>query len=211
MNHNTDRLISAVGLLCLAAGLGIMFISRYMGLTLIAIYLVIWILQNFPRSSVLRKESSDDSRTDGLITSFMEKMGEEIDRAPEGVVIQCLAGIELGLPVEKLENNPAWKELAKEEKAPLQSGLLSDERVYGHLRMNLLVSVRDEVVWRVSFAHRVDERLRDIMGKIHDHYGTVWENGDGRTVWEDGGTRLEFVSKSGNANLVLSDLTIGGG
>lgn len=205
MKLETNNVISAVGLLCLIAGFAVMFVSRYMGLTLIAIYLVIWICLNFPSGFSLRKEGLNERMAGETVPAAIEKTGHEIDRTPGNVIIRSLAGTGLGTPREELEGDPAWRELLEEEKTPLQTGLLPEERVYGNLNMNLIASVRDNRVRKISLAHNMDEQLQRLLQKIHNHYGTAAKIGDEQAQWEDDRTRLEFFSRDDQANLVLSD------
>jgi hypothetical protein len=205
MKRKIDNVISVVGLLCLIAGFAVMFDSRYIGLTLIAIYLVIWIFLNFPSGFPLRKEGLNERMAGETVPAAIEKTGHEIDRTPGNVIIRSLAGTELGTPIEELEEDPAWRELLEEEKTPLQTGLLPGERVYGNLNMNLIASVRDNRVRKISLAHNMDERLQRLLQKIHNHYGTTAKIGDEQVQWEDDRTRLEFFSRDDQANLVLSD------
>lgn len=205
MKRKTDNVISAAGVLCLIAGLAVMFVSRYMGLTLIAIYLVIWIFLNIPSGFPLRKEGLNERMAGEAVPAAIEKTGHEINRTPGNVIIRSLAGTELGTPIEELEGDPAWRELLEEEKTPLQTGLLPEERVYGNLYMNLIASVRDNRVRKISLAHNMDEQLQRLLQKIHNHYGTAAKIGDEQAQWEDDRTRLEFFSRDNQANLVLSD------
>lgn len=199
-------MISTIGLLCLAVGIGAMFVSRHMGLTLIAVYLVTWIFLNFPMVSKGGKIKTGEGERKVTLPQALELIVRERDRAPPGKVVRSLAGISLGTSVDELEENSSWKELREQERKPLQPGLHEGERVFGSLDMNLLAGILDRKVWKVSLAWKQDEQARHLIQRLHDLHGTEWGEEDGRVVWEDGSTRLEALLMGDKVNLVLSDL-----
>ncbi len=119
MRCETNNFISSVGLLCLMVGLGAMFFSWNIGLTLIGTYLVIWLFLNFPLG---RKGLGEP------VSSPIEIIGSEIDRTSEDFIPRSLAGVELGRSVEELESDPVWEEWAEEERRAMESELRADER-----------------------------------------------------------------------------------
>jgi hypothetical protein len=178
-----------------------MFVNRYMGLTLIAVYLVIWLFLNVP----LGRKGLDETAVDESVSSPIEIIGSEIDRTSEDFIPRSLAGVELGRPVEELESDPAWEEWAEEERGLMGSELRADERLFGSLNRNLTVSTREDVVCKISFAHPKDAQLDMLIEKIHGHYGTAEDPESEWIVWEDENARLDFISREQMVNLVLTE------
>jgi len=200
MKHETSGFISSVGLLCLIVGLGAMFFSWNIGLTLIGTYLVVWLFLNFP----LGRKGLEEAVVDESVSSPIEIIGSEIDRTSEDFIPRSLAGVRLGTSVEELEKNHNWKELTEEEKKPLELGADFEERIFGSLKMNLIAGIRKNTIWKISFAHIRDKRLEKLVSKIHARYGTAEDNLEEWILWEDDHTRLDYLPKGNKGNLTLT-------